>query len=172
VGLTCQSSRAVPGLRGSAPLPRGCHTPRRCSGLKPLSGQRAARPNSCLARAAPDRAPHTAPTRRRRLALVLRPDCRLARVTVIPTARAPTTAVRSCVARTAPAVVRRRLRAGEPPSPPSPVRRRRVVTGSSSSAAVPCAARAARPRPWAAPALRTRTVPRVAAGRARAVRVG
>jgi hypothetical protein len=64
------------------------HAPRRCSSLKLLLGQRVARPDSCLARAAPDRAPHgtprpttsrRSPARQRHLALVPRPDRRLAR---------------------------------------------------------------------------------------------
>jgi hypothetical protein len=38
--------RAAPGPRGSAPLLRGRHAPHRRRGLKPLSGQRAARPDS------------------------------------------------------------------------------------------------------------------------------
>jgi hypothetical protein len=37
----------------SAPLPRGRHAPRRRRGLKLLSGQRAAHPDSCLDRVAP-----------------------------------------------------------------------------------------------------------------------
>jgi hypothetical protein len=52
-GPTCHTPRAVPGPHGSTPLLRGRHVLRRCRGLKPLSGQRAARPDSCLASAAP-----------------------------------------------------------------------------------------------------------------------
>jgi hypothetical protein len=134
VDPTCQSSRAAPGPLGSAPLPRGHHAQRRCSGLKPMSGQRAARPDSCLARAAPNSlaslAHPTVPPRPPDSAaspLAPRPDRRLTRATVVPIARAPIAMVRSRVSRTAaarhaaPAVARHHLRAGEPPSPLSPV---------------------------------------------------
>jgi hypothetical protein len=52
-GPTCQTPRAAPGPRGSVPLLCGHHAPRRRHGLKPLSGQRIARPESCVASPAP-----------------------------------------------------------------------------------------------------------------------
>jgi hypothetical protein len=120
-----------------APLPRDRHTPRRRSSLKPLSGQRVARPDSCLTCAAPDSvtspsrpsprracpladrrlAPHAAsrpPPRTCRR----RPNSCLALAAPLPTAspvavaRPPSPVVVAC----------RRLRAGEPPPPSSPVR--------------------------------------------------
>jgi hypothetical protein len=171
--------RAPPVTR-RAPLQRGRHVPHRCHGLKPLSGQRAACPDSRLARAARPRQP---PLPRRP------PPDRLARTAVTPTARlacaaVPTAAVRSrrCpgpspyrAARRSPVAVTPHRR-----SPPSPVRRRRATVGSPSSAPpgsaaaarshrAPRVARAGRvgprqcharglrtqrqPRPWAAPAL-------------------
>jgi hypothetical protein len=127
VGPTCQSSRAAP-----------C----RHSGLKPLSGQRAARPNSCLARAAPDSlAPPSRPSPRHAHPLA---DRRLApRAASRPPPHARRRRPDSCLALTAPlptaspvavarspspvAIVCRRLRADEPPPPPSPVRQCRAV---------------------------------------------
>jgi hypothetical protein len=105
-----------------APLPRGRHAPRIPTAIWP---------------APLPTAPHT--PRRPSPRAAHPPDRRLARAAVVLTARALTTAVRSCITRTmptvaAPAVGHRRLRAGEPPYPPSPVRRRCVVAGSPSCA--------------------------------------
>jgi hypothetical protein len=95
-------------------------------------------PTACLAFAAPlPTSPRTPRRADRRLAPLARPTA-----PPRPSHRVPTAAVRSRVAWTAPAVARRRLRAGEPPSPPSPVRQRRVI--AARRAAPPCAAHRAR----------------------------
>jgi hypothetical protein len=62
VGPTCQTSRAAPGPRGSAPLPRGCHAPCSSRTLKALPGPRADVPT------APSRPSRPPPDR-------LAPDC-------------------------------------------------------------------------------------------------
>jgi hypothetical protein len=157
---TCQPPRTAPGPRGSAP--------RRCRGLKPLSGQRTTRPDSARLTAAPLSA------RRRR------PDRRLARAARVPTA-SPTAPVfrPSCRPRRRPdrladpaavltgaspvdAAPRRRLRVGEPPFP-----RRLPCAGAEP----PPAHRAAPPPSRALPvraAMRSHCASRVArAGRAR-----
>jgi hypothetical protein len=46
VGLTCQTSLTALGPPASAPLPRGCHAPRRFSTSKALSGPRAGVPTA------------------------------------------------------------------------------------------------------------------------------
>jgi hypothetical protein len=133
--------------RAAAPGPRGS-VPRQQRGLKRYRDGAASRQAALRApelRASPRAA---RPDRLARAA-----DSRLASDAVAPTVRVRAPAVRAASSPLppphAPAVARRRLRAGEPPSPPSPVHR--VIADSPSSAA-----RAARLRPWAAPALRTR----------------
>jgi hypothetical protein len=145
-------------------LLRGRHAPRRCSGLKPLSGQRAARPAAASPAPLPT-APRTPRRANRRLTPLARPT---AASRAMPLSRQLAPRPRRSEAtspepRPPSPIARRHLRAGEPPSPPSPVRRRCVVAGSPSSAAAPCAARRARRPsrlwaawPWAVPALRTR----------------
>jgi hypothetical protein len=87
------TDKLTPPVSRRAPLPRGRHAPRRHSGLKPLSGQRArASRQHCLAFVAP------LPTAPPALDSAAPPDCRLARTAVVLTARALTAAVRSRVA--------------------------------------------------------------------------
>jgi hypothetical protein len=107
------------GPHGSAPLPRGCHTPRRRRGLKPLSGQRAARPDSrpCSRRPPSDSVaprPTASPIAPSPGPPPCHPDRRRAAATASLTARR---------------AQRRRLHAGEPSFPavsraPVPCRRR------------------------------------------------
>jgi hypothetical protein len=67
VGPTFQTPLSAPGLPGRAPLPRGCHTPRRSSALSTLSGSRVGVPTApvstgCpkIAAALPPMPPHLA----------------------------------------------------------------------------------------------------------------
>jgi hypothetical protein len=73
--------RAAPGPCGRAPLPRGCHAWRRRRGLKPMSGQRAARPDS------QPRAHHRRPDSA--LALAARPTTSHCLASLIPTTPSP-----------------------------------------------------------------------------------
>jgi hypothetical protein len=129
------------------------HAPCRQRGLKPLSGQRVARPDSApLARARRQRclAPHSAPARPR-LALTARrlpprPSRRRPDRATAPTAHAPTAAVQSRVARTRRAAVsvpvsrcpRRLPCAGDEP-PPSRTPSGRAATRSHAGRAPHCA---------------------------------
>jgi hypothetical protein len=156
------TDKRAPLVSRRTPLPRGRHAPRRQRGFKPLSGPRAARPDSVTAHSAPARSPRLALAARRPLPRPLRrvptasptpPDSRLAHAAVVQTAHAPTAAVRSRIARTVagrlavtrrhrPSPLRRCLRTGEPPLLPSPVRRCRAAAGSPSSATTePCVVR-------------------------------
>jgi hypothetical protein len=95
----------APPVRRRPPLPRGCHALRRCRDLKPLSGQRAARPDS-------------RPRSRR-------PPDRLAGAAVAPTTSLAARPSPSCRAAVSAPVSRL--------SPPSPVRRCRAAVGSPCS---------------------------------------
>jgi hypothetical protein len=122
-------------------LPRGHHAPRRRRRLMPLSGQRAARPDSS------PRPRHPSPDRL--VCAAVAPAACLAHAACLPTAHLARTAVPT-------AAVRSRRRSGPSPpraarsspsrraavsapvsrrSPPSPVRRRHAAIGSPSSAA-------------------------------------
>jgi hypothetical protein len=125
----------VPGPRGSAPLPRGRHTPRRQHGFKPLSGPRAALPDS-VARTPRLPVPRASrsPLVDRRLALA---DRRLTPRTDVPTEPPPRQHSLGPLpaASPRPPVARRRHTA--PVSrrfPVVSVRRCRAAAGSPSSA--------------------------------------
>jgi hypothetical protein len=134
VGPTCHAPRAVPGPRGSAPLPRGCHVPRalrRCRDSTPHI------PTARLAPARP-RAPPSVP-----------PPLPTAPASLVPPTSRPPRAChrrpdRSPRSRRSPIAItpRRRLRVGEPPFPfvshaPVPCR---AVGSLSSATAEPCPA--------------------------------
>jgi hypothetical protein len=123
-----------------APLLRGRHAPRRCSGLKPLLGQRAARPAAASPAPLPT-APRTPRRANRRLTPLARPT---AASRAMPLSRQLAPRPRRSEAtspepRPPSPIARRHLRAGEPPSPPSPRPSRLWAAW-----------------PWAVPALRTR----------------
>jgi hypothetical protein len=178
VGPTCQTPRATPVPRGSAPLSRGCHAPRSSRALKALSRPSRPPPDRL---APPARTPR--PSRRRS-----------------DRAAVPTAVVRSRVARTvavpprpprrSPIAVapRRRPRADEPPVSSAvshalvpccrwlPVQHRRrtlrrraprVVRADQAGSRTLHRPRPSGPRTRAAPAPRARAV-----GRTRAVRLG
>jgi hypothetical protein len=122
VGPTGQPPRAAPGPRGSTPLPHGRHVPRQCCGLKPLSGQRAARPDSCHASPAPRPTAAAPPASRPHRARRLRPN-RSPRSRRRPDRRGPKpptpgpTPSRAAHRPSVAVAPRRRVRADEPPFP-------------------------------------------------------
>jgi hypothetical protein len=151
VGPTCQTTRAAPGLHGSAPLPRGCHVPRRSSALKALSGLRAGVPTLT-----PIARPHASP-------LAPPPRSHVARTVAMP----PRSPHRSPVI----IVPRRCPLAGEPPVSSAVSR---APVGCRRWAAVQRRRRAHHARVLAPCAVRCMGRPSWAAhaGRARAMRLG
>jgi hypothetical protein len=136
VGLTCQTPRAAPG---------------RCRGLKPLSGQRAARPDSS------PRPHHPPPGRLARAAVA--PTALLARAARLPTAsRVPPS--RPLRSKATDARVCRRLM----PLAARPSLSRRVAVSAPVSRRIPCAATVPRTACRAAPPPRARAVRRALRG--------
>jgi hypothetical protein len=153
VGPTCQTPLSAPGLPGSAPLPRGCHVPRRTRALNALSGPRAGVPTAPRRSDWLSEPPRLAPSRPRRRCCPKprrRPCLKLVAVRPSPPSRDSSTV---SVAGPPPATVappRRKNAAAEPVFSPS-TRSSGELFSPSPNPVGSLTAVGARPPPFAPP---------------------